>query len=204
MSTKPSKDHRIITLLAQTLMKLEDFSGQAEAAASFAADVVAATRANAADVDEFKDQVMGIVANVPHLNGELTEASITPEELAKMDLTEMLSREQKRALVIISRKRAKEQTDYDKTSLLCKKCGMVRADRININELGLDSEENGSHFEYNFDNMCNCSHSSSDESDSSDDDEDTNGATESTDGAPESKLPKTEGWRRSSLAGLMR
>lgn len=193
MSGKPNKDQRIVSLLAHTLLKLDDFAGKEKEAEEYAAEVVHAARAAAADVEEFKDHVMGIAANVVHLNGDLVAGGITPTDLATMQLHEILSRKQKQEQAALSRKRVKEQIDYDKTSMLCRKCGLIRADRLNINELALDSAESGSHFDYNFDNVCNCSHSSSDEdSDSVEDAEDN--------ASPKAKRPKAEGLEEQGTA----
>ncbi|KAG5463856.1 hypothetical protein LSCM1_00028 [Leishmania martiniquensis] len=176
------RDERVVNLLSIALQKTEDFMGRGTDAREYAAQVAAAARANNATEEEFKDQIMCIVANIKNLNGELGagsregRAGISAAELAVMDANEMRSRQQKKSIAAAFRKRAREQTNVDKTSLHCTKCGLVRRERLNINELALDSAESGSHFEYNFDNTCACSHSS-DEERSSSDDEDDDGAT---------------------------
>lgn len=165
----PSRDTRMVESLKAALLQLEDFRDKLLAAEEYAVKVVTTARQDADGPDDFKDQIMGIIANVKHLEGEIaTKECIAPEDLAKMDIADMRSRKQKRELALFSRKRAREQTNYERTNMMCSKCGLVRQDRININEMGLDSEENGSHFEYNYDNLCTCSHSSEEDSSSED------------------------------------
>ena len=179
-STAGGRDERIVALLSTTFQKLDDFKDMADAATSYATTVVAAARA-ANDTDEdFTDKIMCIVANVKNLNGQLrgAEGEITAEELAVMDANAMRSHQQKKTMAAIHRKRAREQTNIDKTSLHCNKCGLVRRDRLNINELALDSEESGSHFDYNFDNVCTCSHSSEEEDSSNESNSDSNSSDE--------------------------
>lgn len=177
-SSSSGKDAKIINLLALTLQKLDDFKGRSSEAAAYAAQVVVAVRANNETEAEFKDQIMCIVANVKNLNGAVRaseqdgDSGIAAADLAVMDANAMRSGQQKKAMAATFRKRAREQTNIDKTSLHCTKCGLVRRDRLNINELALDSEESGSHFDYNFDNVCTCSHSSDEEQSSSDEEGD--------------------------------
>lgn len=178
-----TRDRKLVALLTSTLQKLDDFSSSASDAQLYATRVVQTLRQISAHSEDFRDRVAGIVANVHNLRGEIHEQNITPDELARMDETEMLSRAQKREQRVLSRKRAREQTNFDKTSMLCTKCGLIRRDRLNINELALDSEENGTQFDYNFDNVCTCSHSSSDETASSDEDDGNDTASQGcTDG----------------------
>ncbi|KAG5489907.1 hypothetical protein JKF63_00024 [Porcisia hertigi] len=179
------RDDRIVNLLVMTLQKMDDFKGNGADARPYAAQVVAAVRANNDTEEDFKDQIMCIIANIKNLNGELVaglpegqRTGISAAELAVMDANAMRSVQQKREMAATFRKRAREQTNIDKTSMHCTKCGLVRRDRLNINELALDSEQSGSHFDYNFDNMCSCSHSSDEERTSSDD-EDGNGVERS-------------------------
>ncbi|CBZ38468.1 hypothetical protein, conserved [Leishmania donovani] len=182
-TSSSSSDDKIVNLLAIALQKVDDFKGKSADARHYASQVVAAVRANNNTEEEFRDQIICIVANVKNLNGELgavpqeRKPGISAAELATMDANAMRSRLQKRTMAATFRKRAREQTNVDKTSLHCTKCGLVRRDRLNINELALDSEESGSHFDYNFDNSCACSHSSDDERSSSGDEEDDDTAT---------------------------
>ncbi|GET93089.1 hypothetical protein, conserved [Leishmania tarentolae] len=177
-----SPDDKIVNLLTIALQKVDDFKGKSADAKHYASQVVAAVRANNSTEEEFRDHIICIIANVKNLNGELSagyqegKAGISAVELAAMDANAMRSRLQKRVLAATFRKRAREQTNVDKTSLHCTKCGLVRRDRLNINELALDSEESGSHFDYNFDNSCACSHSSDEERSSSDDEEENDTA----------------------------
>ncbi|CCW67130.1 unnamed protein product [Phytomonas sp. Hart1] len=139
---------------------MDDFKHSKSDTESYAESVVLAVKSRASDADEFKDQIMGIIANVRNLNNQIVERKITPEMLASMEIDEMLSKQQIEENLKFSRKRAREQTLYDITSMQCGNCGLVRRDRLNINELGLDSEINGSQFDYNFDNLCACSRDS--------------------------------------------
>lgn len=165
-----SRDAKVTTLLSGVLQKLTDFRGEVAAeAAAYAAAVVVSSRLQCSSDEDFRDHIMAIIANVKNLDGELMNGSIValpPETLAAMDVNEMRSKGQKKSMAVMYRKRAREQTNIDNTSLHCKKCNLVRRDRLNINELALDSEENGSHFDYNFDNVCTCSHSSEEHSSS--------------------------------------
>ncbi|KPA79851.1 hypothetical protein ABB37_04933 [Leptomonas pyrrhocoris] len=172
-SPSGSRDEKIVRVLSTTFQRLDDFNGRADEATAYATAVVAAARANNGTEEEFKDQVMCIVANVRNLNGQIrgTETQIAAAELAVMDANAMRTHQQKQKLAALHRKRAREQTSIDKTSLHCTKCGLVRRDRLNINELALDSEESGSHFDYNYDNVCTCSHSSEEESDGSEEEQ---------------------------------
>jgi hypothetical protein len=45
------------------------------------------------------------------------------------------------------RKRAIEELVRDDTQILCKRCGLPRLDRVNLNRMALDSDDLGSHFE---------------------------------------------------------
>ncbi|KPI88217.1 hypothetical protein ABL78_2721 [Leptomonas seymouri] len=186
-SPSGTRDEKIIRLLSTTFHRLEDFKDNVEEATSYATAVVAAARAGNDTEEEFKDQIMCIVANVKNLNGQLrsAEGQITAAELAVMDANAMSTHQQKQKIAAIHRKRAREQVSIDKTSLHCTKCGLVRRDRLNINELALDSEENGSHFDFNFDNVCVCSHSS-EESDSTDEEKEDDGNRESSKSASSS------------------
>jgi hypothetical protein len=170
------KDEKIIRLLSTIFQRLDDFKESADEAVAYAAAVVAAARASGDSDEEFHDQMMCIVANVKNLNGQLrgADGGLAASELAVMDANAMRSHQQKKKMAAIYRKRAREQTNIDKTSLHCTKCGLVRRDRLNINELALDSEESGSHFDYNFDNVCTCSHSSEEEGSSTDEEREEN------------------------------
>ncbi|CAJ1037488.1 hypothetical protein Q4I32_007749 [Leishmania shawi] len=183
------RDDKVVNLLTIALQRIDDFKDKSADAREYAAQVVAAVRANNDTPEEFKDQMMCIIANVKNLKGELGAGShegkvgISAVELATMDANAMRSGQQKRNMAAVFRKRAREQTSVDKTSLHCIKCGLVRHDRLNINELALDSEASGSHFDYNFDNSCACSHSSDEERSSSDDGEDDSAAGSKDDSA---------------------
>ncbi|CCW59900.1 unnamed protein product [Phytomonas sp. EM1] len=154
------KDKKAVRALVSALEKMDDFKDTKEEAEKYAEAVVLAVKRQASDAEEFKDQIMGIIANVNNLNSQIVEQKISPEALASMEIDEMLSKKQIEENLKASRKRAREQTLYDITSMQCEKCGLVRRDRLNINELGLDSEINGSQFDYNFDNLCDCSQDS--------------------------------------------
>lgn len=189
--TALEKDKKLVAFLASSLLKLDDFKGKSQDANDYAVQVIATLRTTAESNEDFKDRAMGIIANVKNLNGEFTRFHITPTDLATMDATDMLSQLQKREQEKIDRKRAREQTLFDKTGMLCKTCGLVRRDRLNINELALDSEENGTQFDYNFDNVCTCSQTSSSSSTDSDSDGDVDDAeVSSTSGDTEARKAK--------------
>lgn len=172
-SSPTGRDARIVGLLSTTFQRLDDFKDKEDEATAYAVAVAAAARATSSTEEDFKDQILSIVANVKNLNGQIrgSTGEIAAAELAVMDANSMRSHQQRKQLAALHRKRAREQTNIDKTSLHCTKCGLVRRDRLNINELALDSEESGSHFDYNFDNVCTCSHSSEEESSSDSDEE---------------------------------
>ncbi|EPY35644.1 hypothetical protein STCU_01030 [Strigomonas culicis] len=155
------RDARLILSLTTILLRMDDFKADEPAAKLYATDVVAALHERIKGSEAFVDEAMGVLANVKHLNRELRlDGTISARELAAMDTADMLSATQKKKREQFLRKRAREQTNRDALSLQCGKCGCVRKDRLNMNEIGLDSEENGSHFDYHFDNYCECSHSS--------------------------------------------
>lgn len=158
---------KLSKLLSDALAKLSDFDSR-EKAELFSRETVKAVWASADGPDEFRDNCLAIIANAHDLDSVIQKKSITPAQLASMSEVEIASAidDEKRAKE--SRKRARELINYDKTGLMCSKCGGVRQDRINPNQLALDSEEAGSHFDYDFDTICNCTHSSSDDDDDGD------------------------------------
>eukprot|EP00796_Vickermania_ingenoplastis_P005005 gene5005-3600_t len=178
-------------LLADTLLRMSDFQPPhrtKDAAEAYAAAVVKGLKDLAPnDKEEFKDRLLEVLTNITNLDGEIAEGDqLTPEAVAGMDAAEMRSAKQKRVAAAELRKRGREQQTYDKTSMYCSRCGLVRRDRLNINQMGLDSEENGTQFEYNFGNLCECAERSSSESD--DEEEGSDG-----DGAPRGPHARREG-----------
>lgn len=163
---------RAVKNLAQTLMKLKDFKCMdcpEKLAEGFAEKVVEKMFSDTEDKEERKDKLLSILLNIHNLEGELCstgEKGLRPEEVAGMDAAEMCSQKQKREAAASLRKRLREQEAYDKTSLQCLKCGLIRSDRLNVNQMGLDSEENGTQFDYHFGNFCECIDRSSSESES--------------------------------------
>ncbi|EPY25468.1 hypothetical protein AGDE_11739 [Angomonas deanei] len=169
------KDTKLINLVSKTLAALEDFKGDSDGAGQFAKELVTEVRASSPTEDDFKDQLMGIVANVKNLNGHI-KGTVTPLQLATMDINAILSEKQKKEQEKFSRKRARQQINENNLSLLCEKCSRTRKDRINLNQIGLDSEENGTQFDYHFDALCSCSHSSTDDGlESEEEEEDSSG-----------------------------
>lgn len=168
--------------LTKTLLKMSDFQSEnctQEETESYAKAIVDKLYSVAADKEEFRDRLLAIMLNIENLDGELRGGQkITPEVVATMDAAEMLSAKQRKKEESRLRKRLREQENYDKTSMYCPHCGLVRRDRLNINQMGLDSEENGTHFDYNFGNLCECSErsssSSSTDSESSSDESQSN------------------------------
>lgn len=158
-------------LLAKTLKPLKDFNGKPSSVVDvFARTVATNLYAKSEDKDSFRDSMLALITNLPNLEGELYDGEtqlLSPEKLACMDADELRSQQQKKEVGAERRKRMKTEINFDKTSMTCAVCGLVRQDRLNINQMGLDSEENGTQFDYNFGNLCECSshHSSSDSSD---------------------------------------
>ncbi|ESS70121.1 hypothetical protein TCDM_14190 [Trypanosoma cruzi Dm28c] len=144
--------------LTALLKDLEEFRLQPEKAGLYAETVVTRMSSEYSDKESFRDQLMGLLANIRNLDGELEK--VGPSLLATMKPEEMLSSKQRRDRDRFLRKRVREQILYDVTSMLCATCKLVRPDRLNLNQLALDSEENGTHFDYNFDNLCQCDHRS--------------------------------------------
>ncbi|ORC93191.1 uncharacterized protein TM35_000025170 [Trypanosoma theileri] len=159
---------KAIAQLTAILSELREF--EPTAAAAYAESVVSAMAAAFTDKEDFRDQLMSLLANMRSLDGELTQ--VGPAVLATMKPQEMLSRKQRQERNRFLRKRTREQIVYDATSMLCTTCKLVRPDRLNLNQLALDSEENGTQFDYNFDNLCQCTHDS---------DEDTSSTSSSSD-----------------------
>ncbi|ESL06815.1 hypothetical protein TRSC58_05504 [Trypanosoma rangeli SC58] len=147
--------------LSTMLKGLEEFKVHPEKVGSYAEAIVTKMSAEYSDKESFRDQLMGLLANMRNLDGELEK--VGPSVLATLSPQEMLSRSQRRDRERFLRKRAREQVLYDVTSMLCPTCKLVRSDRLNLNHLALDSEENGTQFDYNFDNLCQCDHHSSED-----------------------------------------
>ncbi|KAH9582153.1 hypothetical protein LSM04_006432 [Trypanosoma melophagium] len=153
---------KALAQLTATLAELREIGPTA--AAAYAESVVAAMAAAYTNKEAFRDQLMSLLANMRSLDGELTR--VGPAALATMKPQEMLSRKQREERSRFLRKRTREQIVYDATSMLCTTCKLVRPDRLNLNQLALDSEENGTQFEYNFDNLCQCNHDSDEDTSS--------------------------------------
>ena len=106
------------------------------------------------NAEDYRDQLQAIVANAPNIVNFLHE--FDPFQLGKCDplaiATKTARVQRKREKV----KRARESEIFDTTSTICTNCKLVRRDRLNLNRMGLDSEELGTQFEYNFDNFCSC------------------------------------------------
>ncbi|RNF23035.1 uncharacterized protein Tco025E_02946 [Trypanosoma conorhini] len=147
--------------LSTLLRGLDEFRLHPEKADAYADAAVNKMSAEYLDKESFRDQLMGLLANMRNLDGELEK--VGPSVLATLNPQEMLSRSQRRDRERFLRKRAREQMLYDVTSMLCPTCKLVRPDRLNLNHMALDSEENGTQFDYNFDNLCQCDHHSSEE-----------------------------------------
>lgn len=164
-------------LVTKALLKLSDFQPGATTThelEEYAKKVAERMCSETDDAEELKDKLLCLLTNVENLDGEIRGGQlIPPEQLAVMDGDEMRSAKQKKELANQLRKRVREQENYDKTSMHCPRCNLVRRDRLNINQMGLDSDENGTQFDYNFGNMCECSERSDDSS--SDDDHASDG-----------------------------
>nr|CCC93624.1 conserved hypothetical protein [Trypanosoma congolense IL3000] len=156
MAASEEMRKKAITQLSAVLQKLQEFNnGDQEGAQSFAEGIVDELCSTCVCKDAFRDQLMGLLANIRSLDGELLKMG--PAAAATMRPQEMLSMEQRRERNRFLRKRIREHMLHDSTKMLCSTCKLVRRDRLNVNQLALDSEENGTHFDYNFDNQCQCS-----------------------------------------------
>lgn len=158
--------------LVKVLLRLSDFQSEKISLKEtnlFAKRVVDQLLLDCEDKEEFKDKLLSILRNVGSLEGELTlktsdggiQHPHTPEAIAKMDAAEMRSGKEKQEDAQRLKKRLREQKNYDKTAMSCARCGLVRRDRLNINQIGLDSDENGTQFDNTFGNVCECSSRSS-------------------------------------------
>lgn len=158
--------------LLKVLLRLSDFQSEkisVKETTLFAKRVVDQLLLDCEDKEEFKDKLLSILRNVGSLEGELTlktsagtiQYPLTPETIAKMDAAEMRSGKEKQEEARKLKKRLREQKNYDKTAMSCARCGLVRRDRLNINQIGLDSEESGTQFDNTFGNVCECSSRSS-------------------------------------------
>ncbi|KAG8343873.1 hypothetical protein ERJ75_000970800 [Trypanosoma vivax] len=161
MAVPDSLRSKAIAQFTTVLKGMQEFADASPRARSFAEELVVAMSAAYDSKESFRDQWMGILANIKSMDGELVK--IGPASVATMQPQEMLSREQRLERDRFLRKRVREQIVYDSTCMLCSTCKLVRPDRINLNQLALDSEQNGTQFDYNFDNLCQCTSRSSSE-----------------------------------------
>lgn len=175
---KVNMEAKAVQHLVKAMLLLSDFQpgrSSLEETTTYAKRVVAQLLVDSEDKEEFKDKLLSILANIKSLDGEINQTAtgsevnlaLTPEEIAKMDAAEMRSAKEKREDARKLKKRLREQQNYDKTAMNCTRCGLVRRDRLNINQIGLDSDENGTQFDNTFGNVCECSDRSSSTSRSS-------------------------------------
>ncbi|CBH15483.1 Transcription factor S-II (TFIIS), central domain containing protein, putative [Trypanosoma equiperdum] len=165
MAASEAMREKATSQLSALLQKMEEFRSEPVSAMTFARGIVDKMCSTCRDKEAFRDQLMGLLANLKGLDGELL--SLGPDTIATMKPKEMLSVEERRKRDRFLRKRIREHMLHDSTKMLCSTCKLVRRDRLNVNQLALDSEENGTHFEYNFDNQCQCSSRSGSEAASS-------------------------------------
>lgn len=158
--------------LVKVLLRLSDFHPERssiEETTSYGKRIVDQILLDSEDKEEFKDKLLSILRNIESLEGELNGTNrssderppLTPEAVAKMDAADMRSEQERREDARKLKKRLREQKSYDKTAMNCTRCGLVRRDRLNINQIGLDSDENGTQFDNTFGNVCECSDRSS-------------------------------------------
>ncbi|KEG12203.1 hypothetical protein DQ04_01901090 [Trypanosoma grayi] len=173
---------KALSQLITVLKDLEEFKRVPEKGSLYAEAMVAAMCAAFADKESFRDQLLGVLANIRSVDGEL--AKIGPTALATMKPQEILSARQRRDRDRFLRKRTREQIVYDEIKMLCATCKLVRPDRLNLNHIALDSEENGTQFDYNFDNLCQCSHHSSEDTSSTSSADETTPERDNTEDGP--------------------
>lgn len=155
-----SKSAKMVKFLSQALLKLSDFNGDEQRATAFAEGTIETIRQISGDGQELKDRVVSIIVNVKNLDGEFGDDDIDPKALATMDPAEMLSNKQRRILRRQMMKRARDSTITGSLSPLCDTCGLMRRDRVNINNLSLDDSEDHGVPDRDFENMCECPYSS--------------------------------------------
>lgn len=102
----------------------------------------------------YRDQLLAIVSNAARMIPTLED--FDPADIGQMHPSEMLSRNLKQKQEKRIHKRSREAEALDDTKIHCPECGFVRRSRLNVNRMALDSEELGTQYEYNFDNLCTC------------------------------------------------
>lgn len=141
-------------LLHKKLVDAPHFKAHPEKLEQFVSDVEASMFASKAIGNAFRDQLLAIVSNLAKILHVIQDFS--PHELGKMHPQDILDEQAKKRQERRSMKRSRETELKEDTSIFCGSCGCPRMTRLNLNRMGLDSEELGSQYEYNFETVCQC------------------------------------------------
>jgi hypothetical protein len=144
------------SLLKRKLSDAPCFKSNPEELESFAAGVEASMFASKLTSSAFRDHLLAIVSNVAKILDVVQD--FEPADLGSMHPQDILDKKSRERQEKRSAKRSRETQVKDDTSIFCANCGLPRMTRLNLNRMGLDSEELGSQYEYNFETVCQCGH----------------------------------------------
>lgn len=156
----PPSDEQVASAKQLLLRKLLDAprfqsnGASSNAAEKYCEEVATSMRRTWSTRAAFRDHLQVIVANVGLIKPALDE--FDPDALGKMAPSDIMSKRVKARHEKLRMKRSRESDEVDDTRIHCDQCGFVRRTRLNLNRMALDSEDLGSQFEYNFDNVCEC------------------------------------------------
>ncbi|CUG91253.1 Hypothetical protein, putative [Bodo saltans] len=142
------------TLLQRKLTDAPYFKNSPEKLEPFVVGIEASMFASKVSSSAFRDHLLAIVSNVTKLLTVVQD--FDPAELGSMHPQDILDKKSKERQEKRSAKRSRETQIKDDTSIICTNCGLPRMTRLNLNRMGLDSEELGSQYEYNFETVCQC------------------------------------------------
>jgi hypothetical protein len=122
--------------------------------------IEAALFKNKLDTASYREQLLAIIGNVPNIASEIS--LFDPNDLAVLTPTEILTRRQ-------AARRDEERNDRnhatklpDEDNVMCVECGLPQRHKMNLNRFGLDDEVEGTQFDNNFENLCQCELADSD------------------------------------------
>jgi len=104
------------------------------------------------DPEEYRDQLQVILANGSAFLSE--NENYDPKLLGRCTAQDLLTKKQQHKRDKFLDRRA--QAGVNDNMLACPNCNLIRRERLNLNRVGLDSEEFGIHFETQFENYCTC------------------------------------------------